>query len=251
MGDWARSAVEREGAVSQLSKTASAALAALVVSGAAAVVPLLGPAPAADRGDQAGAGSVRPVASSPATPSAGRASTPADVASGLSARLETPAVRRAALFLGDVPALHPSGGASRSFACRAAAGLGWTCAVRSRPVGRARYPASLRADVVVVVLSTQDDARTVATTLDALPAALSGARTVLLAPVAVSLTTAQAARLAAVRVLAVQRGAEVVDPVASHWITAQNRRTYVSGDGALPTAAGIPYLAQLLANALR
>jgi len=237
--------------VSQLSKTASAALAALVVSGAAAVVPLLGPGSDADSADPAGGGSVRPVASTPATPSAGRASTPADVASGLSARLETPAARRVALFLGDVPALHPSGGTSRSFACRAAAGLGWTCAVRSRPVGQARYPASLRADVVVVVLSTQDDARTVTATLDALPAALRGARTVLLAPVAVSLTTAQAARLAAVRQLAVERGSEVVDPVASHWITAQNRHTYLSGDGTLPTTAGIAYVAQLLAAALR
>ena len=237
--------------MSQLSKTASAALAALVVSGAAAAVPLLGPGLDADRADPSGAGSVRPVASTAVTSSAGRTSASPDVTAGLSARLETPAGRRAALFLGDGPALHPSGGTSRSFACRAADGLGWTCAVRSRPVGQARYPASLRADVVVVVLSTQDDARTVAATVDALPAALRGARTVLLAPVAVSLTTAQAARLAAVRRLAAERGAEVVDPVASHWITAQNRWTYLSGDGASPTVAGIAHLAQLLATALR
>jgi hypothetical protein len=223
--------------LSRLPKTASAAIAALVVSGTAALVPLVGP----------GSGGS---ASASATPSPAAVSSPAaaatrSAASGLAA---TSGAARTVLYLGDTPALRPRGGAQRSFACRAAVSLGLRCAVRSRTQPPAAL-ARVRADVVVLVLTSRDDGGAVAAALRRLPASLRTARTVVLAPVAATTTPAAATRLTAVRRAAEARGAEVVDPVAEGWIPAAERRTYLTADGAL-TAAGVTRLTGLLADDL-
>jgi hypothetical protein len=237
--------------VSRLSKTASAAIAALVVSGAAAVVPLLVPRDS----DDAAAGSPAASASS-ATPTgvlgdAGLSGTAVDRASGLPAAGADPAAGPAhtVLFLGDAPALRPRGGVARSFACRAADSLRWRCLVRSR-VAPGGVPSSLRADVVVLVMSAADDATSLRAQLEALPPTLRDARVVILAPVAVTATKAVAAHLPGVRALAAARGADVIDPVGQHWLTAATRRTDLAADGRQLTAAGHQRLAGLLAGAL-
>lgn len=224
------------------SKTASAALAALVVAGVAALVSLVGPSLGA-----APDGARAPSAIAGTTP----ATAPADEASGLpagSARASSVApVRPTVLFLGASAALHPRGGAAKSFACRAAADLSWRCAVRS---GASAVPASLRADTVVLVMGPRDDAAALGAQLDALPASLGNARTVILTPIVATASKALAARLPAILHLAVTRGADVIDPVAQRWLTAATRSTYLAADGVQPTTAGLKYLADRLANAL-
>jgi hypothetical protein len=251
-----------EGAVSRLSKTASATLAALVVSGAAAVAPLLGPSVAAG----SGAGTPSGAPSSPSadaerrrgpggSPSSAPASGSPDQASGL---LPTGAGRpagngRAVLFIGDDQSLRPPGGSQASFACRAASLLQRRCSVARRVPSAAtvakQWPdAKKRPDVVVLVMTAKDDARSLDADLDALPASLRGARTAILAPM--TRVKAVTSRLPGVRALAAARGVELVDPVDLRWVTPATRSTDLGADGVLPTPAGVARLGERLALAL-
>jgi len=221
--------------VPPLPKSASTAIAAAVVAAVAALVPLAGP----------GAGGSS-ASASPAATTARPA--PSAAPSAVPGPSGSPAASVGLLVLGDSAALHPRGGDSRSYACRAATTLRLHCAVRSR-AGAPVAPGT-RADGVLVVLSIRDDATTVAAALDALPASLHGTGTVLLAPVVVAQPAAVARNLAGIRAVASARGAGVVDPAALHWVTAATRHTYLAADGVQPTAAGLEHLAERLATAL-
>ncbi|HEY6797827.1 MAG TPA: hypothetical protein VI248_24390 [Kineosporiaceae bacterium] len=226
-------------------KAAGPAAAALVVSAAAALVPLVGPA---------SVGSPSAVsASAPGPPGAGRAPGAGTRVSGPSAlpgaAADAVPASRAVLFIGPAAVLRPRAGAARSFPCRAAASLGWGCSVRTA-TGAGAVPAGTRADVVVLVMTTQDDVGGLARTLDGLPASVDRARRVILAPIAVTAPKALAPRLPAIRELAAARGVDLIDPVARHWVTAATRRTYLGADGLQPTAAGLDWFAGKLAGAL-
>jgi hypothetical protein len=172
---------------------------------------------------------------------------------------------RTVLFIGPAPLLRPRGGAAKSFPCRATASLGWRCTVVTvtgpgagavtgdvapAGAGTGPGPAGPRADVVVLVMTSRDDAASLARTLDAWPASRAAARPVILLPITVSASKPVAARLPAIRQLALARGADVIDPVSQHWVTAVTRRTYLAADGVQPTVAGLTSFAQRLAVAL-
>ena len=241
--------------MSRLSKTASAAVAAAVVSGAAAVAPLLGPSAT---GDDAGG---RPLATSsasvPVPPSAPAVSSRAtsaiggDEASALppgsAASSRALAARPTLLFVGTGPALRPPGGSASSFACLAAVALERQCSVASRAAGS---PRGVRVAAVVLVMGPADTSASLRAALDALPPALHPTRTVILAPVAVTAAKPVVAHLPAIRVLAAARGVDVVDPVAQGWITSATRAAYLAADGVRPTPAGAAHLADRLSRAL-
>jgi len=236
--------------VSRLSKTASTAIAALVVSGAAAVAPFVGPSAA---GGAPPASSASPPASFSAAGRGpdGAGSAPAEEASALPATGADPPPggRRVVLFLGGGPELRPRGGTTASFACLAADALERRCAVSLRVPPAAKL-AALRPDVVVLAMTPQDDASSLGAVLDALPPALRDVRTVVLAPVQVTRSAAVTAHLAGIRALAAGRGTDLVDPVALHWVTPATRSVYLTADGVRPTAAGAAYLGERLALAL-
>jgi hypothetical protein len=223
------------------SKTVSAVLAASLVSVAAAVTSL------ASLPD--GTGEAMTVAALPSGPVTSSASSSSSGAVGGGRRTGHPPALagRGVLFLGRSPELRLRGGVAKSFACRAVAKLGGTCQVRegAAPV----IPASVDADVVVVLLVPADDAAQVSRLLDRLPAGLD-ARLVLLGPITASTDPAATRRFAGVRRLAATRGVVVVDPVAAEWIGPQQRRTYLTANGSQLTAAGRTYVAGRLADAL-
>ena len=177
----------------RLEKTASAAIAALVVAVAATVTSL---------------------ASSPAPDDAPAATSAASGTAAPAADARRPsASSRTVLFLGRSPELKPRGGVARSYPCRAASSLHWTCQVRQGAVPV--VPPGLTADVVVVVLVADDDAPRVTRVLDRLPPGPGGARLVLLGPPTAEGRTSR--RTAELRRVAASHGATFVDPVAVGW----------------------------------
>lgn len=239
------------------SKTTSTAVAALVVAAAATVTslwsfpeagtPATPGASASATASPAASPDVRSVRARAAGASVSASSSAS--ASGLPATDPGANPGRSVLFVGRSAALNPRGGVTKSFACRAAASLAWSCLVRegASPV----VPASVTAGVVVVALVPSDDAARVGRLLDRLPPSAGGVRTLLLGPIAVTSDTAATQRLKEVRRLAKERGAVVVDPVAEGWVTSRTAATYLAPGGSQLTAAGHAHAAARLAAVLR
>jgi hypothetical protein len=245
--------------VPRLNKTASAALAALVVAVAATVTSLAssagttGGSSGSSTGSSSGA-STGGSAASGATPTtavgaaASGTSAITGATSGGPAAAPPLRTQRSVLFVGRSPDLNPRGGTAKSFACRAAARLGWTCHVSEG--ARVVVPNSIVADVVVVALVPGDDATRVGRLLDALPDGTVGARVVLLGPIAVSRDPAQARRFAGVRRMALARGTDLVDPVVEGWLTSDSRSTFLTPGEAQLTGPGHLYVGGRLADTL-
>jgi hypothetical protein len=227
------------------SKTASAAIAAAVVSVAAAVAPLIH----SGLGGSAPTGAVEAV-SAGSLPSRG----PSTQASGLPARSTSrgtpdaagPAHPVSVLFLGRGQTLHPKGGSARSYACQAATDLHLRCEVWSGAA--TSLPGTVAADLLVLALAPQDDATWLGSVLDDVPARLAAARRVVLAPFPPSTTDAGRRRLAAIRRAAAARGVDLID--SSQWLPTGTSR-YLAAGGQQLTADGHTYVGARLARALR
>jgi hypothetical protein len=228
-----------EVAVSRAARSVSVAIAALIMAGAAAGAASV--APMAQSKPAAGAAAPAAAATRPAPGAATR---------GSSAVADAPGrVALVALFIGGAPALTPRTGVTTSFACRAAATMGWRCRVQAGAVATAALPAVV--DVVVVATALTDDAIVVRRELDRLPAALRNSRTVILGPVTAAATPSLQRRVAALGRFAADRGAVLIDPVGGRWVTAATRPVYLTGSGSQLTAAGQAYVAARLSGALR
>lgn len=223
----------------RLAKSASVAIAALVVAGAATGAALVSPPSPRDPGRSGSSAVVQ------AAPS-GQVGVPAGMPSTSAAVL--PAGRRPmVLFVGGSPSLQPRAGVAGSFACLAAVSLQWQCEVRVRGRSGSGWPPA--ADLVVVTVGPKDGQAVAARTLDALPAGLRTGTVVLLGPVTASLSQRTVAQVAGLRQLALDRGAVFVNPVAERWVTAATRAKFLSADGVL-TVAGQEHVAVRLAVAL-